>query len=94
MDWPRVLQMIRSTDRYVNRLTAEIWKRYEEKLRRNDMVDFDDLINLLLRRCCGRSRISAPRCSGRFAFLQVDEFQDTNIAQLHMVKLLAGTGRT
>lgn len=92
MDWPRVLQMIRSTDRYVNRLTAEIWKRYEEKLRRNDMVDFDDLINLFTQMLREKPDIRAE-VQRRFAFLQVDEFQDTNIAQLHMVKLLAGDGQ-
>ncbi len=92
MDWPRVLQMIRSTDRYVNRLTAEIWKRYEEKLRRNDMVDFDDLINLFTQMLREKPDIHAE-VQRRFAFLQVDEFQDTNIAQLHMVKLLAGDGQ-
>ncbi len=89
MDWPRVLEMIRSTDRYVNRLTAEIWKRYEEKLRRNDMVDFDDLINLFVQMLREKPDIRAD-LQRRFAYLQVDEFQDTNVAQLHMVKLLAG----
>lgn len=89
MDWPRVLQMIRSTDRYVNRLTAEIWKRYEDKLRRNNMLDFDDLINLFTRMLREKPDIRAD-VQRRFAYLQVDEFQDTNIAQLHMVKLLAG----
>jgi len=89
MDWPRVLQMIRSTDRYVNRLTAEIWKRYEEKLRRNNMVDFDDLINLFTQMLREKPDIRTE-VQRRFAYLQVDEFQDTNVAQLHMVKLLAG----
>src|SRR5690606_10355661 len=89
MDWSRVLEMIRSTDRYVNRLTAEIWKRYEEKLRRNDMVDFDDLINLFVQMLREKPDIRAD-LQRRFTYLQVDEFQDTNVAQLHMVKLLAG----
>jgi len=41
--------MIGETDRYVNRLTAEIWKRYEEKLRAANMFDFDDLINTFVK---------------------------------------------
>ena len=90
MDWPRVLQMIRSTDRYVNRLTAEIWKRYEDKLRRNNMLDFDDLINLFARMLREKPDIRARTSSAAFAYLQVDEFQDTNVAQLTWCRLLAG----
>lgn len=89
MDWDRVRQMIGETDRYVNRLTAEIWKRYEEKLRQNNMVDFDDLINLFVRMLLDVPEVRAA-LQRRFQYLQVDEFQDTNVAQLQMVKLLAG----
>ncbi len=89
MDWDRVRELIGQTDRYVNRLTAEIWKRYEEKLRQNNMVDFDDLINLFT-----RMLIDVPdvreKLQQRFTYIQVDEFQDTNVAQLHMIRLLAG----
>lgn len=89
MDWERVREMISQNDRYVNRLTAEIWKRYEEKLRQNNMVDFDDLINLF-----ARMLIDVPEArfalQQRFPYIQVDEFQDTNVAQLQMIKLLAG----
>ncbi|HWI60669.1 MAG TPA: UvrD-helicase domain-containing protein [Symbiobacteriaceae bacterium] len=89
MDWPRVQALIAETDRYVNRLTAEIWKRYEEKLRATNMFDFDDLIG-----CFVRMLVDVPaireRLQDRFRYIQVDEFQDTNIAQLQMVKLLAG----
>jgi DNA helicase-2/ATP-dependent DNA helicase PcrA len=89
MDWERVQVMIQENDRYVNRLTAEIWKRYEEKLRATNMLDFDDLINLFV-----RMMVDVPEVrtllQRRFRYLQVDEFQDTNIAQLQMVKLLAG----
>ncbi|MDB4894097.1 MAG: ATP-dependent helicase, partial [Firmicutes bacterium] len=89
MDWPRVQALIAETDRYVNRLTAEIWKRYEVKLRQNNMMDFDDLINLFVRVLTDVPEVR-ENYQRRFQFIQVDEFQDTNIAQLQMVKLLAG----
>lgn len=89
MDWPRVQALIAETDRYINRLTAEIWKRYEEKLRAANTFDFDDLINGFVRMMVDVPAVR-EKYQQRFRFIQVDEFQDTNIAQLQMVKLLAG----
>jgi DNA helicase-2/ATP-dependent DNA helicase PcrA len=89
MDWERVIALVGRTDRYVNRLTAEIWKRYETKLRANDMLDFDDLINLFVQMLQERPEIREGY-QRRYPYIQVDEFQDTNVAQLQMVKLLAG----
>jgi DNA helicase-2/ATP-dependent DNA helicase PcrA len=90
MDWPRVQALITQTDRYVNRLTAEIWKRYEEKLRQNNLFDFDDLIGWFVRLMVEAPDLRAE-LQDRFRYIQVDEFQDTNIAQLQMVRLLAGS---
>lgn len=92
MDWSRVQQLISQTDRYVNRLTAEIWKRYDAKLKQNNLMDFDDLISLFVRMLAEVPGVR-ERLQDRFRYIQVDEFQDTNIAQLQMVKLLAGDGR-
>jgi len=89
MDWPRVQAMIAETDRYINRLTAEIWKRYEAKLRAATMFDFDDLINGFVRLLVDVPAVR-EKYQERFCYIQVDEFQDTNIAQLQMIKLLAG----
>lgn len=89
MDWTRVQGLIAQTDRYVNRLTAEIWKVYEQKLRANNMLDFDDLINLFVHMMMDVPAVR-ENYQRRFRYIQVDEFQDTNVAQLQMVKLLAG----
>ncbi|HEY8347043.1 MAG TPA: 3'-5' exonuclease, partial [Symbiobacteriaceae bacterium] len=92
MDWERVSNLIGQTDRYVNRLTAEIWKRYDAKLQANNLMDFDDLIRLFVRMLADVPEVREG-LQERFRYIQVDEFQDTNIAQLHMVKLLAGDRR-
>ena len=48
INWERVAECLAQTDRYVNRLTAETWKRYEEKVkllageRRNVMAVGDE----------------------------------------------------
>jgi len=89
MDWQRVQGLMAGTDRYVNRLTAEIWRGYEKGLRLNNLVDFDDLINLFVQLLRDLPDLRAAY-QDRFRYIQVDEFQDTNIAQLQMIKLLSG----
>lgn len=89
MDWERVSGLIKATDRYINRITAGIWQAYEQKLRQNNLLDFDDLINLFVRLLIDLPDVR-QELQERFRYIQVDEFQDTNIAQLQMVKLLAG----
>jgi len=89
MDWPRVQGLMAGTDRYVNRLTAEIWRGYEKGLQVNNQLDFDDLINLFVQLLRDLPEVRSAY-QDRFRYIQVDEFQDTNIAQLQMIKLLSG----
>jgi DNA helicase-2/ATP-dependent DNA helicase PcrA len=53
------------------------------------MFDFDDLINTFVKMLIDVPAVR-QKYQERFRYIQVDEFQDTNIAQLQMVKLLAG----
>jgi DNA helicase-2/ATP-dependent DNA helicase PcrA len=70
-------------------IAAEVFPRYEQALRAQRSVDFDDLIarpvELLKKDEALRARIQA-----RFVHLLVDEYQDTNLCQLELLKLLAG----
>jgi superfamily I DNA/RNA helicase len=66
---------------------AQAYPRYQEMLRACAAFDFDDLIVepvRLFERDAGASR----RWAERFRFVMVDEFQDTNAAQLRMVRHL------
>ncbi|HET6437765.1 MAG TPA: UvrD-helicase domain-containing protein [Anaeromyxobacter sp.] len=70
-------------------VAAEVHPRYERALRAMRAVDFDDLIGrpaeLLSRDDALRARLQR-----RFRHLLVDEYQDTNTAQLKLLQLLAG----
>ncbi|MFI4955919.1 MAG: UvrD-helicase domain-containing protein [Gammaproteobacteria bacterium] len=72
---------------------AMLYETYERHLRAYNGVDFDDLIKLpveLLR----RDPDVRALWQNRIRYLLVDEYQDTNIAQYDLVKLLVGpTGR-
>jgi DNA helicase-2/ATP-dependent DNA helicase PcrA len=67
----------------------KVYKAYEQYKRQERLIDFDDMIhgavNLLRNNATVRSAYR-----NRFRYLLVDEFQDTNFAQLELVKQLAG----
>ena len=71
---------------------SEVYPRYQRALRAMRAVDFDDLIvrpvELLREDDALRKKLHA-----RFRYLLVDEYQDTNAAQLELLRLLAGAGK-
>ncbi len=68
-------------------ITAEVYPRYQEALRAYAAVDFDDLICEPVRLLDQRDEVR-ERWAGKYRFVLVDEFQDTNRAQLLLVKHL------
>jgi len=68
---------------------AEAYHVYTQLLRENDALDFGDLINETVRLFKTRPGILA-KYREQFKYLIVDEFQDTNIAQFELIRLLAG----
>ncbi len=68
---------------------SSVYTLYQEKLRAANALDFDDLIVQtvrLLREC----KDARDYCQNRFKYVCVDEYQDTNRAQLELTKLLSG----
>jgi DNA helicase-2/ATP-dependent DNA helicase PcrA len=68
-------------------ITQEIYPKYQDMLRSCAAFDFDDLIVEPVRLFDRDPEVRA-RWSGRFRFVMVDEFQDTNRAQLKLVETL------
>ncbi|MTV26642.1 AAA family ATPase [Nitriliruptoraceae bacterium ZYF776] len=71
---------------------ADVYQAYEDRLRRANALDFDDLIvkTVELLQLFDPVR---EHYQQRFAHLMVDEYQDTNRAQYHLVGLLTGAER-
>ena len=67
---------------------AQVYREYQAALRRNNALDFDDLIckTVELFQNCGDVLQSYQE---RFRYIMVDEYQDTNTAQFKFVSLLA-----
>ena len=68
---------------------AHIFKAYQAELRKNNAMDFDDLLLEAVRllKVSGEVR---ERYQRRYRYLLVDEYQDTNRPQYELMKLLAG----
>ncbi len=67
---------------------AEIYKGYEAVLRRNNALDFDDLIGKTTE-LFKKSPDVLAYYQKKFRYIHVDEYQDTNKAQYDLVNLLA-----
>jgi DNA helicase-2/ATP-dependent DNA helicase PcrA len=79
-------------DSYFNEIVGRVYARYNAILRANNALDFDDLLMesvLLLQ----RNQSVRERLQERYLHVLVDEFQDTNIAQYTLIKLLSGKHR-
>ena len=70
-----------------------VYKAYQEKLDSIGNVDFGDLI-LKAVELLKNNREIRDRLSRKFQVILVDEYQDSNVAQFELLKLLAGDGRS
>ncbi len=75
------------TDDEYDEATREVYPRYQAALRGFRAFDFDDLVCELVRLLRSREDVLA-RFHERYRFLLVDEYQDTNVAQLELLRLL------
>ena len=67
---------------------AEIYEIYQRKLKENNAIDFDDIINFTIKILLDNPDL-LEYYSGKFKYVLVDEYQDTNKAQFTLVTLLA-----
>jgi len=72
-----------------NAKIAEIYRRYDRLLRESNALDFDDLIMKTMELLIGHPPV-LDYYRRKFEYILVDEYQDTNIAQYELVRLLAG----
>jgi DNA helicase-2/ATP-dependent DNA helicase PcrA len=68
-------------------IVASVWRIYQEELKRQRAVDFDDLIVRAVHMLEDHADIRTQYQS-RFKYIHVDEYQDTNGAQYSFIKLL------
>ena len=67
---------------------GEIYREYQNQLKKNNALDFDDLIVKTVELFQNNSQI-LDYYQERFRYIMVDEYQDTNTAQFKLISLLA-----
>lgn len=67
---------------------AEIYSLYQKKLKANNAIDFDDIINYTIK-VLTESPEDLEYYADKFRYILVDEYQDTNKAQFTLITLLA-----
>ena len=68
---------------------AKLYRSYQRQLKAYNAIDFDDLILLPLQLFKDKPEI-LKNWQNKYRFLLVDEYQDTNVCQYELVKLLTG----
>ena len=67
---------------------AEIYTLYQNKLKENNAIDFDDIINFTIKILMNNPDV-LEYYTEKFKYVLVDEYQDTNKAQFTLVSILA-----
>ena len=83
-------------ERYAEEIAGErqvdeiikVYTRYQKHLRENNALDFDDLLNET-RNLLKTNQDAREYLGGRFRYILVDEFQDTNEVQFQIIRYLA-----
>ena len=88
-------QMITPEEYFVNaggdmaqKKIAEVYKEYQTQLRKNNALDFDDLLCMTVQLFQTNPEV-LESYQNRFRYIMVDEYQDTNMVQFQFIHLLA-----
>ncbi len=77
-----------TADTYFNEIARRVYERYQALLIANNAVDFDDLLFYVVRLLQQNEELRR-RYQREYPHILVDEFQDTNMAQYSLLRLLA-----
>ena len=73
---------------YYEKIVSQVYSTYQKELQKANAMDFDDLIMLTVKLFQENLKI-LEKYQNQFKYILVDEYQDTNISQYALTKLLA-----
>jgi DNA helicase II / ATP-dependent DNA helicase PcrA len=80
-------QMAELASKYLEEVAARVYKQYQKLLRANNGVDFDDLL-MITEQLWRREPEVLRKYQARWHYIHVDEFQDCNLPQYKLIRLL------
>jgi DNA helicase II / ATP-dependent DNA helicase PcrA len=80
-------QMAELASKYLEEVAARVYKQYQKLLHANNGVDFDDLL-MLTEQLWRREPEVLRKYQARWHYIHVDEFQDCNLPQYKLIRLL------
>lgn len=87
---PKEFLTLTSEDSYgFDEKFSRVYVRYQDELKKNNALDFDDLLMYTVKLFEEHPRI-LNKYNNDLPYIMIDEFQDTNKAQYRLSKLLAG----
>ncbi len=87
---PEVYERYAATE--FEKVVLEVYKRYKKTLKKNNAVDFDDLLILPLE-LFNKNKERLAHYQEKFQYILIDEYQDTNEAQYLLTKMLSAKYR-
>lgn len=81
-------EMEADASRWEEKQTARAYRAYQKRLKKNNALDFDDLLVLAVE-LFEKAPDVLENYQERFRYILIDEYQDTNTVQFRFVKLLA-----
>ncbi|MCA9354113.1 MAG: UvrD-helicase domain-containing protein [Candidatus Kaiserbacteria bacterium] len=88
-DAKTVLEFKDAANSYPEQVAGEVWENYEEILRAEHALDFDDLLAKTLKLLKENKNVRET-LQQRYKYIHIDEFQDTNKVQMQIAELLVG----
>ena len=80
--------LAKANGEYRKEKIAEVYQKYQKKLKDNNAIDFDDIINFTIQ-ILAENKDALEYYSEKFKYVLVDEYQDTNKAQFTLITLLS-----
>lgn len=87
MQTPEIFASLNAGDYYLRNI-AEIYELYQKKLKKNNALDFDDIVFLAVKILVENQDV-LYYYQNKFDYILVDEYQDTNNVQYMLISLLA-----
>ena len=79
---------VRASGDFRKEKIASVYKMYQKRLKENNAIDFDDIINYAIKILTENVDI-LEYYANKFKYVLVDEYQDTNKAQFTLITILA-----